>query len=199
MSGRRAGRRRIRAVKNADNVLKRSLVVKRTSALIVSSVFFFLTVFAVVSASAGPGVGVVNLQQVLDKSSAGIAAKKKMEAKMKEFKASLDKEKEAVLALQKEMQKKADAWNEETKKEKALELQRKKRDFRVKQDDANLEMRNLQEKHLAPIMKQLEEIVQEVAKEKGVSVIIPNTAVLYHDKNVDMTDAVTAALNKKMR
>lgn len=172
---------------------------KRTSALIVSSVFFFLTVFAVVSASAGPGVGVVNLQQVLDKSSAGIAAKKKMEAKMKEFKASLDKEKEAVLALQKEMQKKADAWNEETKKEKALELQRKKRDFRVKQDDANLEMRNLQEKHLAPIMKQLEEIVQEVAKEKGVSVIIPNTAVLYHDKNVDMTDAVTAALNKKMR
>ena len=172
---------------------------KRTSVLILSSVFFFLTVCTSVSVSAAPSVGVVNLQQVLDKSSAGVAAKNKMEVKMKEFKASLDKEKEAVLALQKEMQKKADAWNEETKKEKALELQRKKRDFRVKQDDANLEMRNLQEKHLAPIMKKLEAIVKDVAKEKGVSVIMPNTAVLYHDKSVDMTDAVTAALNKKMK
>jgi outer membrane protein len=173
--------------------------VKRTSVLILSSVFFFLTVFTVVSASAAPSVGVVNLQQVLDKSRAGVVAKKKMEAKMKEFKASLDKEKEAVLTLQKEMQKKADAWNEATKKEKALELQRKKRDFRTKQDDANLEMRNLQEKHLAPIMKKLEVVVKDVAREKGVSVIMPNTAVLYHDKSVDMTDAVTAALNKKMR
>ncbi|RWX48647.1 periplasmic chaperone for outer membrane proteins Skp [Candidatus Electrothrix marina] len=172
---------------------------KRTSVLVLSSVFFFLTVFTVVSASATPSVGVVNLQQVLDKSSVGVAAKKKMEAKMKEFKSSLDKEKEAVLALQKEMQKKADAWNEETKKEKALELQRKKRDFRVKQDDANMEMRNLQEKHLAPIMKKLEVLVKEVAKEKGVSVIMPNTAVLYFDKSVDMTDAITAALNKKMK
>jgi outer membrane protein len=173
--------------------------VKRTSVLILSSIFFFLTVFTVVSASAAPSVGVVNLQQVLDKSSIGVAAKKKMEAKMKEFKASLDKEKKAVLALQKEMQKKADAWNESTRKEKALELQRKKRDFRVKQDDANMEMRNLQEKHLAPIMKKLELIVKEVAKKKGVSMIIPNTAVLYFDKSVDMTDAITAALNKKTK
>lgn len=172
---------------------------KRTSILILSSVFFCLTVFTVVSASAAASVGVVNLQEVLDKSSAGVSAKKKMEAKMKEFKASLDKEKKALVALQKEMQKKADAWNESTKKEKALELQRKKRDFRVKQDDANLEMRNLQEKHLAPIMKKLEVVVQEVAKSKGVSVIIPNTAVLYHDKSVDMTADVTSALNKKMK
>ncbi|MCW5203933.1 OmpH family outer membrane protein [Desulfobulbus sp. US1] len=172
---------------------------KRTSVLVLSSVFFFLTVFTVVSVSAAPSVGVVNLQHVLDKSSVGVAAKNKMEAKMKEFKASLDKEKEAVLALQKEMQKKVDVWNEETKKGKVLELQRKKRDFRVKQDDANLEMRNLQEKHLAPIMKKLEAIVQEVAKEKGVSVIMPNTAVLYFDKSVDMTDDVTAALNKKTK
>ncbi len=172
---------------------------KRTSILILSSVFFFLTVFTVVSVSVAASVGVVNLQKVLDKSSAGVAAKKKMEAKMKEFKASLDKEKAAVVALQKAMQRKADAWNESTKKEKALELQRKKRDFRVKQDDANMEMRNVQEKHLAPIMKKLEVVVQEVAKAKGVSVIIPNTAVLYHDKNVDMTDDVTKALNKKMK
>lgn len=172
---------------------------KRTSILIVLSLFFFLIVCTAVSVSAAPAVGVVNLQQVLDKSSAGRAAKKKMEAKMKEFKKSLDREKKNVLALQNEMRKKSDAWNEATKKEKALELQRKKRDFRVKQDDANLEMRTLQEKYLAPIMKKLEVVVEDVAKAKGVPVIMPNTAVLYFDKTVDMTDEVTKALNRKLR
>ena len=172
---------------------------KRTSVLVLVSIFFFLTVCTASSVSAAPSVGVVNLQQVLDKSKAGRAAKKKMEAKMNEFKASLDKEKKKVLALQSEMRKKADIWNEETRKEKALELQREKRDFRVQQDDANLEMRTLQEKYLAPIMKKLEVVVEEVAKAKGVPVILPNTAVLYFDKTVDMTDDVTKALNRKMR
>ncbi|MCW5212698.1 OmpH family outer membrane protein [Desulfobulbus sp. TB] len=175
---------------------------KRTSVQSLSTVFFFLMVFMVftaVSASAASRVGVVNLQQVLDKSKVGMAATKKMEAKMQQFKTSLDREKRAVLTLQRNMKKKADVWNEATKKEKLLELQRKKRDFRVKQDDANLEMRNLQEKYLAPIMKQLEVVVKEVARAKGVSVILPNTAVLYSDKSVHMTDEVTRALDRKTR
>jgi outer membrane protein len=156
-----------------------------------------LAVFSAVSVGAAPSVAVVNLQQVLDKSRAGSAAKDKMEKKMKEFKADLDKEKKAVLALQEEMKKKASVWSEDKKKEKMLELQRKKRDFRVKQEDANMEMRNLQEKYLAPIMKKLEVIVKEVATEKNISIIMPNTAVLYFDKTVDVTSAVTAALNAK--
>ncbi|CAK8716336.1 MAG: OmpH family outer membrane protein [Candidatus Electrothrix sp. LOE1_4_5] len=175
---------------------------KRTSVRSLSTVFFFLMVFmvfTVVSASAATRVGVVNLQQVLDKSTAGMAATKRMEAKMQQFKTSLEREKRTVLALQRNMEKKADVWNDATKKEKLLELQRKKRDFRVKQDDANLEMRNLQEKYLAPIMKKLEVVVKEVAKARGISVILPNTTVLYFDKSVDMTDEVTRALNRKIR
>lgn len=175
---------------------------KRTSVWSLSTVFFFLMVFMVfttVSASAASRVGVVNLQQVLDKSRVGMAATKKMEARMQQFKNSLDREKRTVLALQRNMKKKADVWNESTKKEKRLELQRKTRDFRVKQDDANLEMRNLQEKYLAPIMKQLEVVVKEVARAKGISVILPNTAVLYADKSADMTDEVTRALNRRAR
>ena len=163
----------------------------------VSCAFFVFAVLSAVPVGATPSVAVVNLQKVLDKSSVGAAAKGKMEKKMKEFKADLDKEKKALVALQEDMKKKASVWSEDKKKEKILELQRKKRDFRVKQEDANLEMRNLQEKYLAPIMKKLEGIVKEVATEKNISVIMPNTAVLYFDKTVDMTDAVTSALNTK--
>lgn len=174
---------------------------KRTNVLSLSTVFFFLfltvMVFPVISASAASRVGVVNLQQVLDKSRVGMAATKKMEARMQQFKTSLERDKKTILALQRNMKKKADVWNEATKKEKFLELQRKKRDFRMKQDDANLEMKTLQEKYLAPIMKKLEVVVQDVARSKGISVMLPNTAVLYSDRSVDMTDEVTRALNRK--
>ncbi len=166
---------------------------------VVYCAFFVLAVLSAAPASAAPSVAVVNLQKVLEKSKAGATAKKKMEAKMKEFKTDLEKEKKDVLALQEEMKKKISVWSEEKKKEKALELQRKKRDFKVKQEDANIEMRTLQEKYLAPIMQKLETIVKEVAKKKGVSVIMPNTAVLYFDKTVDITEAVTSALNAKMK
>ncbi|MCI5221313.1 MAG: OmpH family outer membrane protein [Candidatus Electrothrix sp. AR4] len=172
---------------------------KKSSIAAVSCAFFMFALLSAIPVSAAPGVAVVNLQKVLEKSSVGLAAKKKMEKKMKEFKADLDKEKKGVLALQEEMKKKVSVWSEEKKKEKVLELQRKKRDFKVKQEDANIEMRTLQEKYLAPIMKKLEGIVKEVAAEKGVSVIMPNTAVLYFDKTVDMTETITAALNAKMK
>ncbi len=165
----------------------------------VSCAFFMLVILSSVPAGAATSVAVVNLQQVLDKSRAGSAAKRKMEVKMKEFKSDLNRERKALLFLQEQMQKKASVWSESKKQERALALQRKKRDFRAKQEDANLEMRNLQEKYLAPIMKKLEDIVKEVATAKHISVIMPNTAVLYFDKTVDITDTVTSALNAKMR
>lgn len=80
-----------------------------------------------------------------------------------------------------------------------MEFQKKRRDLGVKQDDANLEMKNLQDKHLAPIMKRLEPIIKRVATAKGLSVVLPNNAVIYFDDGVDITAEVTRALNKAGR
>ena len=68
-----------------------------------------------------------------------------------------------------------------------------------KQEDANLEMKKLQEKNLTPIMKKLETIVTEVAKAKGYTVVLPRNGVLYFDKAVDITADTTKALNAKMK
>jgi outer membrane protein len=173
--------------------------VKIRSLVAVSCISLIFAAGSVLPAAAASGVAVVNLQKVLEKSRAGTSAKSKMDKKMNQLKAELEKEKKALLALQDEIKKKASAWSEEKKQEKAIELQRKNRDFRVKQDDANLEMRKLQEKYLAPIMKELEGVVKEVATKKGISVMLPNTAVLYSDPSADMTEDVTKALNARMK
>lgn len=144
-------------------------------------------------------IAVLNIQEVIVKSSAGIAAKNTIEKRMDVLRAELEKERRALEAFQEEMRKRASVWSEERKQEQAMEFQRRRRDLGIKQDDANLEMQTLQDRHLAPIMQQLEGIVQDVARAKGLSMILPNHAVLYHDESIDITNEVVKALNAKMK
>ncbi len=150
-------------------------------------------------AAAEVKIAVLNIQDVLTKSSAGLSAKDKIEKRMKDLKASLDRKSTQLLAFQEEMKKKAAVWSEDKKQEQLLEFQKKRRDLEAKQDNANLEMKNLQDRYLAPIMKELESIVREVAKSKGYSLVLPSNAVLYFDNSVDLTADVTKSLNAKLK
>lgn len=166
----------------------------------VAAVFalFFLLLHAV-PAAAEMKIAVLNIQTVLTKSSAGLAAKDKIEKRMQELKAALEKDKNELIAFQEEMKKKASVWSDDKKQEQLLEFQKKRRELDAKQDNANMEMKNLQDRHLAPIMKELEGIVRQVAAAKGYSIVLPNTAVLYFDNAVDVTSEVTQSLNAKLK
>ena len=168
----------------------------------VTVAFIFLMVAVMSSAPAGAAdtkVAVINIQKVLVGSEVGKESKIKMEKKLEELKAGLKKDEEALLALQGEIEKKSSAWSDEKKQEKATEFQKMRRNLGVKQEDANLEMKNLQEKHLTPIMKKLETIVTDVAKAKGYAIVLPRNGVLYFDKSVDITEDTIKALNAKMK
>jgi outer membrane protein len=144
-------------------------------------------------------IAVLNIQEVIVNSSAGIAAKGTIEKRMQTLRQELEKEQKALEAFQEEMRKRASVWSEEKKQEQAIEFQKRRRDLGIKQEDANVEMKHLQDRHLAPIMAQLESIVQDVARAKGLSMILPNHAVLYHDESIDITNEVVKALNAKMK
>lgn len=173
--------------------------VKLTCVIVVSTFMFAGAMGAISAHAAATKVAVINIQKVLIDSVAGKNAKAKMEKKMEELKKGLKKEEDALIALQKEIEKKSSAWSDEKKQEKAIEFQKKRRNLGVKQDDANLEMKKLQEKYLTPIMKKLESIVTDVAKAKGYTIVLPRNGVLYFDKAVDITADTTKALNAKMK
>ena len=154
---------------------------------------------ATVSLAADTNIAVLSIQDVLTKSSAGMSAKSKMEQRMKELRSGLEKGKNDLLALQDEMKKKASVWSDEKKQEEGLEFQKKRNDLNVKQDNANLEMRNLEKRYLNPIMEKLEGIVKEVSAKKGYTVVLPSTSVLYFSNSVDITDEVIKSLNAKMK
>ncbi len=144
-------------------------------------------------------IGVINMKKVLADSEAGKKAQKVLEKKMNELRAKFKKDEQALIALQKEIEKKSSAWSDSVKQEKAIEFQKKRRDLAAKQDDANLELKQLREKHLTPILKKLEQVVSQVAKKGGYTIVLPNTAVLFRDKSADITAKITDALNKAMK
>ncbi len=168
--------------------------------VIMIGVFLAVSVMTTGSAFAGDTkIGVINMQKVLASSTAGKKAQKELEKKMNALKATFKKDEDALLALQKEIKKKSSAWSDEMKQEKAIEFQKKRRDLGTKQEDANMELKQLREKHLAPILKKLEKVVEDVATKGGYTIILPNNAVLYKSDAADITSEVTKALDAAMK
>jgi len=172
----------------------------RSVAVLIVAVFLAVSFATVGSAFAGQAkIGVINMKKVLASSTAGKKAQKVLEKKMNELRAKFKKDEQGLLALQKEIEKKSSAWSNEVKQQKAIEFQKKRRDLGTKQEDANMELKQLREKHLTPILKKLETVVKAEAKKGGYTIVLPNTAVLYRDKGADMTAVITDALNKAMK
>jgi len=144
-------------------------------------------------------IAVVNTQQVIVSSEAGKKAQKALETKMKEFEAKFKKEQDELVALQKAFEKKSPAWNDEMKQEKAIEIKKKSRDLRAKQEDARMEMKALEEKHLGPIRKKFFLAVEEVARDKGFKIVLPKGSTLFVDESVDISGDVIKALNAKLK
>jgi outer membrane protein len=178
---------------------KKEIIVRITQGVVagaVASAFMCCLLFSSAAAqAAGSSIVVMNLRKVVSSSEAGKVAQKELEHKLKELQDRFKPDEEALSALQDEIEKKSSAWSEEKKQEKGLEFRKKQRDLRVKQDDAQMELKKLEEQHLTPIRKALEKVIDKLAKEKGYNIILPSEVVMFADDTVDITDEVTKAFN----
>ena len=172
--------------------IQRKKIVSSLIALI-AGIFMFFTGTA--SAEGTSSIGVLDMQKVLLNSNMGKAAQIELEKKIAELETSFKKEEDELKALQEEIEKKSSVWSEEKKQEKAIEFQKLRRDLRVKQEDAQLELKQMQDKQVGPILKELESVVEKYAKEKGIALIFPKEATLYRNSGVDITEEITQALN----
>ena len=149
--------------------------------------------------ASGTQIGVIDMKKVLTTSTAGKKAQDTIEAKMKSLQSSFKKDENDLIALNKEMEIKGSAWSDSVKREKAAAFTKKRNLLAVKQEQANTELKKLREKHVNPILKKLEEIVEKVATDEGYSIILPRNVVLYSSRATDITDKVTGELNKSMK
>ncbi|MFP3984005.1 MAG: OmpH family outer membrane protein [Desulfurivibrionaceae bacterium] len=149
-------------------------------------------------------IGTVDLQKVLSESESGQAGQKKLEQKVEEFRAKFADRRGKIEALQESIDKKKSVWSEETLKEKQQELSKMEREFQVKQEDAKYELEQIQEDVMQPILKDLQDIIEEYGKEHGYTLILDNTekglssrsGLLYASESIDISDEILDILNE---
>ncbi len=145
-------------------------------------------------------IGVMNIQKVLLESSAGRKAKGVFEKRMKELQGTFKGSQDKLMALQQEIEKKSSAWSKDKKASKIRELQKGQRELQVKSEDAKMELKQLQDKELEPILKMLQTVVDSYGQKNGYSVILDSkVAVLYVDPAIDVSDAVKKELDKRLK
>jgi len=170
--------------------------------LIIAAIIFSLTLVmsaAVQVSAAEMKIGVMNVQKVLVSSVSGKSAKAKFDEKMQELQSNFKAEEEALITMQKDIEKKSSAWSEETKQTKVREFQKKRRELQEKSDDARFELKTLQDNELAPILKALEGVVANYGKENGFTMILDSkSGVVYFSETVDITDQLVTALDAAM-
>ena len=175
-------------------------MVKGLSTLVVFSLFLFFSLVSVDSTVAAEmKVGVMNVQKVLVNSVSGKAAKEKFDLKMGDLQSKFKAEEEELVDMQGEIEKKSSAWSEETKQLKVREFQKKRRELQEKSEDARFELKTLQDKELAPILKALEGVVDTYGKNYGYTIILDSKAgVIYFSDVVDITDQLVKELDAAM-
>jgi len=101
--------------------------------------------------------------------------------------------------MQIEIEKKSSAWSEETKQVKVREFQKKRRELQEKSEDARFELKTLQDKELAPILKTLEGVVDGFANKNGFDLILDSKGgVVFFSEAVDITDQLVTELDAAM-
>ena len=150
-------------------------------------------------------IGTISLQKIMENSAAAVKAQQTLKDKAAEFTAKLDKDSGELEEMADEIKKKESVWSSQVRAEKERDYQKKLRDFKSKQEDAQYELDQLKAKIMGPILKDLQEAINTVGKTNGYTIVLENSrkgiqsqiGLMYADENIDISDLVQKELDKR--
>jgi outer membrane protein len=144
------------------------------------------------SDAAATRIGYVDVQRVIVRSVAGVAAREQLEKDKVAMQKDVDNRKVEVDKLREEMEKKGLVLSAESRREKEETLQRKVRDLRRLAEDLEKELQKKEQAATQKILQELTGIIEKMGKERGFLLIVERRSggVIYGDPEGDVTDEV---------
>ena len=144
------------------------------------------------SDAAGTRIGYVDVQRVIVRSVAGVAAREQLEKDKVTMQKDVDNRKIEVDKLREEMEEKGLVLSAESRREKDETLQRKVRDLRRLAEDLEKELQKKEQQATQRILQELTGIIEKMGKERGFLLIVERRGggVIYGDPEGDVTDEV---------
>ena len=159
------------------------------------------------AAAAGMKVATISLQDVLTQSKVGQSAQQQLQGKVQEFQDKFGKEQQDLEAQGAELEKKSSVWSKDILEGKQRDYQMKMREFKLKTDDAQFELKQMEKKIMEPILKDLHEIIAEYGKKENYTLIFENTkkglqsrtGLLYATDEIDITKDILKLLDARTK
>jgi outer membrane protein len=149
-------------------------------------------------ATAGNLIAVVNIQQVMRDATAAQNVREQLESKQKAFQAEISKKEEQLQKEDQELGKKRSVLSKTAFEEKARAFRNKATEVQKEVQGKKALLDNAFEHSITEIQKVVTEIIATLAKEKGFSVAIPTSQILYSDSKLDISGDVLTRLNQKL-
>jgi outer membrane protein len=164
---------------------------------IIFAVIFISTFVFILSSNAADvaKIGVVDFQRVLDNSNAGKSAQAEITRQGKKMEAELEKRKNEIEEIQKNIERQNAVMSKEAREEKKRDLQIKIYDIKNLEKKYLSELRKNERKKLIKIQNEAFSITQEIGKKEGYLIIFEKKVAIYVPKTLDLTDKVIQEYN----
>ena len=143
-------------------------------------------------------IAVVNIQQIMRDSTAAQNVREQLESKQKSFQAELSKKEEALQKEDQDLAKKRSVLSKPAFDEKAAKFRAKATEVQKEVQSKKAMLDGAFEHALGDIQKTVTDVIADLAKEKGFSVAVPTSQILYADTKLDISSEVLSRLNKKL-
>jgi outer membrane protein len=144
-------------------------------------------------------IGVVDIQEVLNKSQKGLAVKQKLDQERATRQKDLDAKQQEVMKLQAEFEKQAPLLSEQAKREKSEAIQRRTRDTVRIAEDANRDFDKRVREAEMDVTREILGVVQEYGKDQGFTLIFEHSMVVFGSPAVDVTSEVIKRYDSKQK
>jgi outer membrane protein len=156
-----------------------------------------LTLALPVAASAQPKMGYVDYQRVLLEVEDGKAAKSRLQKWLDDRQKEIDKEQEALRKEKELLDKQASAMSEETRIQKATDLQKKILELAQKWDRYRAEAATKERQEMEPIVSKIDGVIARLAERDGLSFVFErrDSGLVYAQTQYDLSNEVIRAYN----
>jgi outer membrane protein len=153
-------------------------------------------------APAAPSAGrvaYVDVQRVLARSAAGVAAREQLEREKATMQKEMDGKRVELEKLREEIDKKGALMAPDARRDKQDQFDRKRRDAARLADDFQKELEKKEQGLLAKVLQDVQGVVDRVGKQRGFHMIVERqrAGVIYAAPEADITDEVIRAYDQE--
>ncbi len=165
---------------------------------VIMTIAISLLIFTPLCYSQNIKIGVVDIQEFQRRSKAFQKIRLKLRKKYEALQAKLDKEKQALLKMEEEFRKQRLMLSLDAQEDKKRQLEKKRRYYKYLYEELTEEMKNAEMEETKRVSKELEKVVDKIAKKEGYTLILEKRTVglVYYDDSIDITQKVIEAYDK---